>query len=1383
MRRTPKIATVKPAALGTNLDLAVSGKNIFHGKSGNELFGSQNEFTFSPNHFDGSVAYKKSAPKNPFEKNLAQDKNLNESMTKNEIFDRLGIKNPEAEQVADLSIHSMVMGGGSNVPKSKKDVTNNLISNLETEIEKLKYKRDNYIADKENKRREQILNSRKLPAQDEETNIVIHKDEERMQQVLHPISSLEKPTLENVEALLRAHKEKMQDLERNYMQKRKQNMLNSDFEYEPPVHAESVKNAPIQSIRVPEELRSGKENYERPKSAANPYMSQKEYNQKKKHEAEALKIQKKKEDERNYHAKFKDYLYDKRDYLDYKEEEERERGEPLNANKDFDRYQPTSPNPKRSKSRNKWDVDNIVEEVEVKRSKSPNKEGHHGFREEHERPKTAKTENPKRASRFGFGDNSPGKSPSRERMRSSSPGRKSIKIKDTHAENVDISEQEVKLLHFVFNMMRKNGEETVDKEDICDYVLRSPEILELYEIDATNLRNNLYGFPTKDRDSVFFEEFLSFLENSRAGNIDRVNTDMNQSNAFRKSASKNRKSTVKFSPERKSMKAPKVENACMLADETLDTIREVFNEVDKHEDLIVKRQALVKRLREDVRIMRILHKPAVHIVEIDKYLTMERLLRQIEEEETNAIGEQKRAKEYISLNQFLKYFTNYETPDDLAEKMGEFNKTQSTKKSPSRSTRGFDEDDQDIIEVAAKHMQFFKDIFDSMPKKRQAFAETMSFIDSIRGDDRYVLGRRDPARRKSQHFELESENIEQTLNRLEMEAEKYISWDDFVQFFTRRGRPKRLLTTTYNVEQDLIQSGLASDPQNKGMQTGAKIIQNKPRDGYDSDPEFHTYSKQVNYEFKLNRSPQTGEIEEMRSSKEKSPQKRTRGESPKSVGVQNDYEHSHSPNNIRNTFTERPTRTEAGDGDGQWHERRSRRKTEGMDESGYNSRFGAAYKDPRDLKYTVPDPFEFDTREKVRAKSIRERKVEEMVQEKIDEEERILNHRFRANSVPGIVKTPLFEKIIHNQEERRAQVKKNSVAITKMREAPFNFYLRDKDKPPKPEYQLNDEFGKRFKAKPIPAICQLTDVWVNMKEREDIERKERVARLAQQNLLLASLPPRMAKHEKEKKEQELRSQINEKNMERQKDRKTFVANEVPNFDRLHKQFQDLLDRKRSNKRPTETRPFAFQESKKGVMRDYLDVENQYKKAAKDETRRDPFESVRKLKSIKPKMQPHTTKKMIALSDLRKKEREEKQRKAEQLEKEEEERRQRYQKMKPLVQGSSAIQDRTEEKDKRAKEIKEEVKKRFVQDQRNFEDKKRAIEENVAKRPLLVEQVSGKSQKQQLQAMHDLNKLNKIMKDAGVRDPKTYFSQDERDKIEDAEYLEKRGFKEFRKSDD
>jgi len=494
-------------------------------------------------------------------------------------------------------------------------------------------------------------------------------------------------------------------------------------------------------------------------------------------DAQVIRMQRKKEDQKNYKERFNEYIYDKREIL------ENPRPESPRKRKDFDVYQPTSPNPKRCKSKNKWDVDNIVEQDEIKRSKSPGKDNYNQIAKADSRILSHSD----RKRSF-----SPNRSYSKERMKTSSPGRRSMKIRSAN-QDVEITEKEVMLLQFMYNMMRKDGAENVDKEDICEHVLRSPEVLELYDIDAANLRRDLYAFPSKDRDSLFFEEFLSFLEQSKhvAANasLEQI-PEMGQS-GFKKSASKFKKSGVRFSPDRKSARQ-KVENQCMLADETLETIKEVFHEVDKHEDLIVKRAVLVKRLREDVRIARVLHKPAVHIIEIDKFLSLERLLRQIEEEETTAIGEQKRAKEYISLNQFLKYFTNYETPDDLAEKMQEFNKTQTSfRKSPTKSVKGgFDEDDQDIIELATKHMDFFRKVFDSMPKKRQSYVETMSFIDRIRGDDHYIGSRRDPARRKANNFTLPSENIEEVINRVETEAEKYISWDDFVQFFTRRGRPK-----------------------------------------------------------------------------------------------------------------------------------------------------------------------------------------------------------------------------------------------------------------------------------------------------------------------------------------------------------------------------------------------------------------------------------------------------------------------------------------------------------------------------------------------------------------------------------------------------------------
>ena len=95
---------------------------------------------------------------------------------------------------------------------------------------------------------------------------------------------------------------------------------------------------------------------------------------------------------------------------------------------------------------------------------------------------------------------------------------------------------------------------------------------------------------------------------------------------------------------------------------------------------------------------------------------------------------------------------------------------------------------------------------------------------------------------------------------------------------------------------------------------------------------------------------------------------------------------------------------------------------------------------------TVPKPFAFDIREKVRPKSIRERKVEQMIAEKKLEEENKLKHQFRCKPIPPEVLIPRYQSIMDKNEERRLKVKQESIAITKSREAPFSFWERDKHK-------------------------------------------------------------------------------------------------------------------------------------------------------------------------------------------------------------------------------------------------------------------------------------------------------------------------------------------------
>lgn len=77
-------------------------------------------------------------------------------------------------------------------------------------------------------------------------------------------------------------------------------------------------------------------------------------------------------------------------------------------------------------------------------------------------------------------------------------------------------------------------------------------------------------------------------------------------------------------------------------------MKEIYDDLDKHKDLVVKRKLLVQKLRADIRIVRILHLPAVYISGIDKSLNLERAIYRVEKEELIGDKEEKMAKEFIT---------------------------------------------------------------------------------------------------------------------------------------------------------------------------------------------------------------------------------------------------------------------------------------------------------------------------------------------------------------------------------------------------------------------------------------------------------------------------------------------------------------------------------------------------------------------------------------------------------------------------------------------------------------------------------------------------------------------------------------------------------------
>ena len=79
---------------------------------------------------------------------------------------------------------------------------------------------------------------------------------------------------------------------------------------------------------------------------------------------------------------------------------------------------------------------------------------------------------------------------------------------------------------------------------------------------------------------------------------------------------------------------------------------------------------------------------------------------------------------------------------------------------------------------------------------------------------------------------------------------------------------------------------------------------------------------------------------------------------------------------------------------------------------------------------TVPVVFEFLNRQKEK-KTIRELKVEEMLKEAKDKESEERGYRFQANEIPRSTKQPKYQRIQEANEDRRQEVRRMSIAITR----------------------------------------------------------------------------------------------------------------------------------------------------------------------------------------------------------------------------------------------------------------------------------------------------------------------------------------------------------------
>lgn len=281
------------------------------------------------------------------------------------------------------------------------------------------------------------------------------------------------------------------------------------------------------------------------------------------------------------------------------------------------------------------------------------------------------------------------------------------------------------------------------------------------------------------------------------------------------------------------------------------------------------------------------------------------------------------------------------------------------------------------------------------------------------------------------------------------------------------------------------------------------------------------------------------------------------------------------------------------------------------------------------IKFTVPQPFAFDSRERNKGKSIRQMKLEQYVNEIQQEEENHLNYRPTPNPVPAEVIIPKYNTLIAAQEARRNEVKMNSKKLTQEREKPFEFYIREKNKP-KPEEAKEEPY--KFKAKAPPPSNSIP-LYEQMSRKLEEDRKSRIEAAAKKALEEAKMPERMERYAKGDKNLSVPPATSN----------TFKAKKPPNFHDMWNEFGKSMENKKKSFQPTVPKEFNFTESNKSKKEE---VDEDLAKKGFLEINK------KKLTDIK-EMEP--TKKQSENDDTGKKRREELQKKEEEKRKMKEER--------------------------------------------------------------------------------------------------------------------------------
>ena len=391
--------------------------------------------------------------------------------------------------------------------------------------------------------------------------------------------------------------------------------------------------------------------------------------------------------------------------------------------------------------------------------------------------------------------------------------------------------------------------------------------------------------------------------------------------------------------------------------------------------------------------------------------------------------------------------------------------------------------------------------------------------------------------------------------------------------------------------------------------------------------------------------------------------------------------------------------------------------------SNTNINLAERYNKKSDINFTVPEPFNFLKKDYHEKKLT---KIQEILEERQKTENAIFNHRFKPNlydpkmfNANGNLKNRMEKEKMHRNN--RIELKKKEIEANLR---PFSFYDIDEKKYKEKLAQecIPPKFIP-FKANPIKWRSQVK-VADGLLENE-LARKERNLKRAQELLAESSLPPRMEMHEKHKKLRlEEEKKIEKQKLKKEKNQRQFKHKEPPNFKKLQEKFILTLEKNKRLAKPTSPEPFTFhQPKKKAELCNFLDFENDPK--AKNPKKNKTLEKIKKDMLKKPDIEPATTKGLTLLMKVRREEIENRKKREEEIIREDEQRKKKHQEFNDKVRNSEVIiknKKWKKEMEEKNKNILASKKQERINEIKNYKNNMEIINQKINNRPLMMESV-------------------------------------------------------------